>query len=87
MRKEICRAGVWTLPTRACAPGGPGSSPTEWRLHLDITSPLTPQALVLGELGSRKTWRCLEKAQRTRMEGVYLTAKASEETWCLNRAI
>lgn len=41
------------------------------RCHL----PSHQRALVLGELGSQKTQRYPKKSQRTRMEGMSLTAK------------
>ena len=43
-------------------------------------SPLTPYALVLRKLGLWRTCQCPRRAQRNRMEGVSLAAKANEET-------
>ena len=56
--------------------GAPGAvGPPTPGLWLFIPQPSPPHTL-----GSQRTWRCPGKAQRTRLEGVYLAAKANEET-------
>lgn len=68
------------------APGRLGTvGPPTPELCLLITQPSHPTHSGLTEdlevsLGSQRTWRCSLKAQRTRLEGVYLAAKANEET-------